>query len=199
MIDKTGNTLDVTEGLASDVNALALDSNNALYAGGYFTSTENGTYLNHIARLNGTTWQPLGAGLDNTVTSLAADGSSLYAGGNFTSPAAHLARWDGTNWSAVGGGLDDSAKTLMVKDNKLYVGGYFTHAGGNYANHLAIWDGSNWSTLGSGTDGGDSRPCDFSLQNLYGGEISLWLAERFRQRSHSTTLTTSANGAIYRW
>ena len=90
------------EGCAFDacVLALALGPDGSLYAGGYFT-TAGGVATNKIARWDGTTWHPLGSGMNEFVNSLAPgpDGS-LYAGGQFTYAgevvAQKIARWDGT-------------------------------------------------------------------------------------------------------
>ena len=64
------------------VYALAV-SGNDLYAGGDFT-TAGGSQANYIAKWDGTTWNPLGSGMNNLVSALAVSGSSLYAGGRFT-------------------------------------------------------------------------------------------------------------------
>src|SRR5262249_37673518 len=39
---------------------------------------------NYIAKWNGTNWEALGSGMNNWVYALAASGSDLYAGGQFT-------------------------------------------------------------------------------------------------------------------
>ena len=75
---------------------------------------------------------------------LAASGSDLYAGGDFTtageSPAYYIATWDGSSWSALGsglGGIYPGVSALAVTGNDVYVGGNFTTAGGRAANNIA--------------------------------------------------------------
>jgi hypothetical protein len=100
------------------------------------------------------------------VYALAVSGSTLYAGGYFTtaggSAANYIAQWNGSSWSALGSGMNrwngtNSApvNALAVSGSTLYAGGYFTTAGGSAANNIAQWNGSSWSALGSGMN----TPC----------------------------------------
>src|SRR5208282_3834267 len=95
------------------------------------------------------------------VYALAVSGSTLYAGGIFTTAgsdtnAANIAQWNGSTWSAFGLGMSGgdeygpSVFTLALLGTTLYAGGDFTNAGGNAANYIAQWNGSGWSALGSG-------------------------------------------------
>jgi len=72
-----------------------------LYAGGLFTSA-GGLAASRIAKWDGTSWSPLGSGMNDWVVALTTfdDGSgpALYAGGRFTvSPAgdSYIAKWQG--------------------------------------------------------------------------------------------------------
>lgn len=83
----------------------------ALYAGGFFT-TAGGVPAQGIARWNGTSWSPLGAGLDSGafVMKEFADGMgaspALFVGGAFFqaggSPAQCIAKWQGCLADACG-------------------------------------------------------------------------------------------------
>lgn len=143
----------------------------SLFAGGDFFFA-GGADANKIARLTGTKWTPLGAGLSNDVNALEVydnDGPgpnppALYVGGTFTEAggagANRIAMWDGESWSALGEGLNDGVFALKVFDDDaegpnppaLYVGGVFTTAGGISASRIARWDGSSWSDVSTGTD-----------------------------------------------
>jgi|GEM_PF-1152483 len=82
VISGTGPT-----GLSKYVNALAWDgTNHILYVGGGFTLAGGVANTTYIAKWNGSTWYPLGSGMDNEVNALAWDGvhNTLYAGGKFT-------------------------------------------------------------------------------------------------------------------
>ncbi|MFA7159060.1 MAG: hypothetical protein WC299_07115, partial [Kiritimatiellia bacterium] len=148
-----GSGLDVF--ISPGVNALAIDGNDILYAGGYITNA-GGVPVNYIARWDGTNWSGIGPGLDNRIDALAVDSSgNLYAGGWFTnaagSGARHIARWDGTSWSALGEGLNFAAFAIAPDTNgNLYVGGHFTTAGVVAAASVAKWDGAAWSAMGPG-------------------------------------------------
>jgi hypothetical protein len=135
----------------------------ALYAGGFFTSA-GGASANNIAKWDGTSWSPLGAGMNSVVLTLivfddgTGGGPALYAGGDFTNAggveANRIAKWDGTSWSPLGAGLNNLNNTLAVFDDgtgpALYVGGTFTTAGGVETNRIARWDGISWEPLGTG-------------------------------------------------
>ena len=93
------------------------------------------------------------------MTALAVSGSTLYAGGDFTtaggSAANNIAQWNGSSWSALGSGIQVAmirpcVYALAVSGSTLYAGGDFTTAGGSAANYIAQWNGSSWSALGSG-------------------------------------------------
>ncbi|HUD45259.1 MAG TPA: hypothetical protein VMR33_00435 [Candidatus Baltobacteraceae bacterium] len=135
-----------------EVLALAVSGSN-LYAGGQFT-TAGGNAATNIAQWNGTSWSPLGAGVNYDVYALAVSGSTLYAGGQFTiagsNAAIGIAQWSGSTWSALGSGINGSVNALAVSGSRLYAGGQFTIAGGNEATNIAQWAGNSWSALGSG-------------------------------------------------
>ena len=136
-------------------------SNGDLIVGGQFVVAD-ASVTNRIARWNGTTWSPLGAGIDDgTVSALAQlQNGDLIAGGQFTGaggqPAGGLARWNGSAWSQLGAlGASGGASALIVMPNgDLIVAGSFTAVSGVAANNIARWDGSSWSALGTGLPSG---------------------------------------------
>jgi hypothetical protein len=142
------------------VSAMVFDADYShnLYVGGDFT-TAGGVAANYIAAWNGTTWLPLGSGMNEPVDALAVDGyGDLYAGGIFSraggSTVNYIATWDGFEWYAMGLGMNQYVTTLTVDvDGNVYAGGPFTSAGGVTANHIAKWDGIEWLALGSGVNG----------------------------------------------
>jgi hypothetical protein len=145
----------------------------ALYAAGAF-ATAGGVAANSIAKWNGSSWSPLGSGMNYFVSVLTVfddgTGPALYAGGLFTTAggvaASHIAKWNGSTWSALGSGMSGGTPTyvgaLTVFDDgsgsALYAGGNFTSAGGVAANYIARWNGSSWSTLGSGMSAAPGYP-----------------------------------------
>jgi hypothetical protein len=137
----------------------------ALYVGGQFP-TIGGVIAANIAKWNGTTWVPLGAGLNGFVTCLGAfdDGSgpALYAGGSFTASGSttvnRVARWTGSEWVDVGGGVGSGyVEQFQVFDDGsgpgLFACGYFTSAGGQPGG-IARYRNGEWSNLGGGTPTG---------------------------------------------
>ena len=151
----------VTSGFSSpSIHALAVHddgSGEALYAAGSFQSVD-GVAAANVARWDGSTWTPVGGGLNSLVRALTVhdDGSgpALYAGGSFNlasgAPVNYVAKWDGQAWSALDGGLAVTVQTLHSHDDgsgaKLIAGGSFS----SDFPRIAAWDGTSWSALGGG-------------------------------------------------
>ena len=100
-------------GLFADVSTLIFyddGSGPALYAGGFFSSA-GGQAVNHVARWDGSTWSPLGSGMNGPVSVLRVLGNdggedlALYAAGNFSTAggnaSAYLAKWQGCPTGSV--------------------------------------------------------------------------------------------------
>ncbi len=167
-----------------------------LYAGGFFTAA-GGVAAANIARWNGSSWSPLGSGVDSTVLAFTVfdDGSgagpALYVGGAFTTAggvaAQRIARWDGSSWSALGSGASGLVSALTTFDDgsgpgpSLIVGGEFTTAGEVAANRIARWDGLAWHPLGGGVNGG-TYPYVYALATFddgSGGGAALFAGGEF--------------------
>jgi hypothetical protein len=142
-------------GPAGSAGGIAVLANGDIIAGGQFRWAD-ATPVDNIARFDGTTWHPLGAGLNGAVFGLVKlANDDVVVSGQFTQaggqPANHIARWDGATWSPLGTGLDNYAMAFAVMPNgDLIAGGSFLQAGGVPANRIARWDGTAWSPLGSG-------------------------------------------------
>ena len=133
-----------------------------LYAAGIFDRI-GGQSCSSIARWDGQTWTPVGAGFNGPVRALAVfdeDGAgpqlpALFAAGTMTmsgqTPIPGIGRWNGTTWSAVGGGLTGGGganfpvAALAVFDGGAgpprYAPGGLDFSGGNQLDNNAPWDG----------------------------------------------------------
>ena len=104
----------------------------ALIVGGDFESAD-GVPVSNIAAWDGSTWGPVGPGLDDIVLSLSVYRGELIASGWFHNAGAtsveHIARWNGIEWRPLDAGLDSYAQCYTVFAGDLIVGGGFTHAG----------------------------------------------------------------------
>lgn len=160
-------------GLNDTVNALALQNDGKLVAGGWFTSY-NGTSRPRVARLNidgslDTLFGPTGSGLNNLVYALSiqSDGKILV-GGDFATyngaPYPYIARLnsDGSidsTFAATGTGLDGSVRAIAVQpDGKIIVGGFFTFYNGTARRRVARLNANgsldtSFSLAGTGFDG----------------------------------------------
>jgi hypothetical protein len=166
------------------VTCLTMDSGGNLYAGGEFTNA-GGVAAKNVAKWNGTAWSAMGSGLSYTPTptdyhpvmALAADGTTIYAGGDFNRSGAtvvnYIAKWTGSAWVTVGtNGMNSIVFALLVDNShNLFAGGDFTTAGGIAANSIAKWNGSAWSPLGSGVEYYEilSLGFDATTGDLYAG------------------------------
>ncbi len=148
-----------------------------LIAAGVFT-TAGGTAAKAIARWDGATWQPMGAGLDSEVLALCnwdpdGDGPQipqLIAGGSFsgTGIPSKIARWTGTTWQPVGPSLGlGSVQTLTSWDPdgagpmlpRLVAGGLlYPSPWGPPFDLVLAWDGVAWSRVGDSLE----RPGDLA-------------------------------------
>jgi hypothetical protein len=115
-------------------------------------------------RMSNDNWSALGGGVNGAVRALAAIGTDLYVGGQFSlagdTSASRIAKFDTTQtgnggWSTLGDGVNGTVFALEVVGTDLYVGGSFTSAGGVSVGRIAKYDttqtdNSGWSALGNG-------------------------------------------------
>jgi hypothetical protein len=135
----------------------------ALYASGYFDHIGS-VEAHYIARWDGGSWHPLGAGTNAWTASLASADSELVVGGLFSeaggSPAQGLALWDGSSWHSIPSAYAGLARSIVVSRNQIFVSADIlleTTIPGGSAGHdlhgIARFDGSEWHALGSGVNG----------------------------------------------
>jgi hypothetical protein len=138
-----------------DGRVRAIASNgDEVWVGGEFTSVD-GLPTAGVALYDGTTWQPLGTGIDGAsrrVNAVELYGGELYVGGNFSTAGGvnspNLARYSAGLWSAVDAGLDAPVNDLALYKGELVVGGEFTDAGGLGLASAVSWDGALFAPLG---------------------------------------------------
>jgi hypothetical protein len=140
-----------------------------LIVAGFF-DTIGGVAAKGIARWDGTSWFPLGAGFINggEVTCMTSwddgTGPGLYVGGSFTSVGGvacnNIAKWNGSAWSPLGSGCAGTTSPAVRAifplpasfpgpTPRLLVGGTMLVAGGVSVAGIAAWDGSTWSAVGN--------------------------------------------------
>lgn len=153
-------------GIFGEIDELAVYDDGGgpeLYAAGDFTEIGDSspTPAAHIAKWDGTTWSPVGSGLDGRAVSMAVwndgSGDALCVAGGFTTaggvPAPGIAKWNGTAWSSVGGGANGISKIAVFDDgagSALYASGPFATIGGKPIANAARWDGTSWTPIGTG-------------------------------------------------
>ena len=111
---------------------------NSLIAGGTF-SRIGAVEAAGIASWDGTEWQPLGAGIGQSVWYLGAFESRLIAAG----ANGAIASWNGINWEGLGAGLGGDINSCLEFAGKLVVAGAFKSSGQVPASHIVVWDKSS--------------------------------------------------------
>jgi hypothetical protein len=117
------------DGFPGSVFAMTVYKNKLIVGGDFQNAANNTIQTNFIATWDGSKWDSLGSGLNNSIRSLTVDtvNDVLYAGGGFTMaggvPVHFVAKWDGTKWLDV----PDlptvcGPRALKVFNGKLYAG-----------------------------------------------------------------------------
>ena len=125
----------------------------SLVVGGSF-DTADGVVVDGIAAWSGTAWAPVGGGVGGGVNSIGqvlamtADGTTLFAGGDFVTaggiPANNVARWNGSAWDSLGAGLRDPRAYFPGTLDLTMLDGAPV-AGVDYGSSpVKRWDGSAW-------------------------------------------------------
>jgi hypothetical protein len=207
-------------GANQQVTAIAVDASNNVYIGGHFNTVGN-IAANGVAKWDGSSWSPLGSGLQNGVNNwvraLALNGADLYVGGDFTTAsdgaqlnisANHVARWStSTNsWSPLGSaaqnGVNGGVFALAVSGTDLFVGGdsFSLASDGAQANlavnHIAKWStaGDIWSPLGTAANNG----LNDGVSSLAVIGTDVFVGGFFTAAADSTQVSLSTN-RVARW
>lgn len=139
------NRMNMIEGknVSNSIYTFAFDNSGNLYIGGMFTRNKDAEEIMYVAKLVGTSYVPLGSGMNASVKILKFDSAgNLYAGGDFTTAggisANYLAKWNGTSWSPVDSGTSASVHGMNIRSNSdIYICGNFSVAGDVTANKIA--------------------------------------------------------------
>jgi hypothetical protein len=151
-------TITSITGVLPEVVGFAQMPNGDVVAAGWFASI-NGVATANIARWNGTSWSPLGAGTNSGIWPLALlPNGDLVVGGYFSQaggvPALRMARWDGGAWSPFGSGANDTVSSFaLLPSGEIFAGGLFSVIGGVPAARVGRWNGAGWSALNAGQAG----------------------------------------------
>ncbi len=159
-------------------------------AGGYFVIADDGVIVNRIARSDGTSWSPLGAGSASPVTAVTSlANGDVIASGSFTTPTGMhgVARWDGISWTGLGSVTGSVSKLATAGNGDVFAAGSPNLTINGVALHgLGKWDGSTWSGFGSGFNGSV-----YAVTTLPNGDVVVG--------GYFTSAGGTPTGAIARW
>jgi hypothetical protein len=199
-----------------EVNAIAVDSQGAVYASGRFTMAGE-VPVNYIARWDGAAWHALGGGLrsESTALALGPDGS-LYASRSFAIAdmndlsASFVARWDGAAWHDLGTGPGKPPfvyvhHLAVDQAGMLYAGGSFLNSATSTPQDIARWDGTSWQSLGSGLEYGVTAMAIGPGGTVYAatGDSRIarwdgaWTQLPGQLNGAASALATTADGTLY--
>jgi hypothetical protein len=140
------------------VHSMVAMANGDLVIGGYLQQID-GVSVSHIARYDGTSWHPLGAGSQGQVQAMTVlPNGTLVAHGSFDvggGTIAQLAQWNGSAWSAFGPITTNMGVSTLntLANGDVLAGGFFSNIGGAPASIVARYSGGSWTALGTGTAG----------------------------------------------
>lgn len=179
------NTADTPAGLSA-ATALAVTPTGDLYAANALANRRGAGPATYLARWDGTTWQPVGEGLNGPVASLAvAPNGDLLASGGFGSAnaprnACSVARWNGREWQYLGPPLPQAAGLVTVlASGTVVLAGHFALPGSPRLVNLARWNGTAWEPLAGGLN-------DYAAQLVAVPGGGLAVAGRFTATADST-------------
>ena len=138
-------------GVESDGSAQAFVSDMTimdgdLYVGGTFVRAGGGEARN-VALWDGSSWSPLGSGVEGNINALEAHDGKIFAGGTFGTAGglttSNLAFWEEDSWNVMGSGVDGVVNDLEVFRGTLIIGGTFNIDGSPV--NLAGWNGTTVS------------------------------------------------------
>lgn len=148
--------------------------NNELYTTFYNTGNFNGTFINFIAKYNGSTWSSIANDTtwNGVITSIIFYNGELYVAGQFYNLSTNMwniAKWNGSYWEKPGNmgiyGSVTNVNCMAIYNNELYVGGLFTTQDGNVGNFIQKWNGTSWSDVGGGMGGINGQVMDLKVHN----------------------------------
>jgi len=143
------------QSVAGTINAFAVYDNKLIAAGDFVEI--GGVAANRIAAWDGSSWAPLGTGLNGPVKALTVCNGLLIAGGEFTSagdvPVSNVAAWDGSIWIPLGsvniGPPTGGPVTALATYNGSPIKAsyyYDAYADANWS-FVYRWTGSAWTCI----------------------------------------------------
>jgi len=113
-----------------------------MYVGGSFTTPGN-----NIAQWNGSNWDTLSSGTNNSVYAIGMYKDTVYIGGYFSKAGGHsagcLAKWEGKNFASTDLNFEEGPVLAIHQyDSLLYISGNFDSTNHQHYGGFISWDGN---------------------------------------------------------
>jgi len=194
--------MQTTPGAGGDGRSLLVQGTE-LWVGGEFAFAGTVPAAN-IARWNGSTFGPVGSGLNGLVMSLAEYAGQVCAGGIFdysgTTLTGPRALWNGTSWQSIGPVISgQNPIALCAHGGSLYAAGGWLSSSGGFFVPLIRWDGLQWTEVG-GVAGELVGQITAYVQALVTVGTDLWVGGNFTRVGNPPldgTVVTSTGVAVF--
>ena len=163
------------EGVNGRVNALAVYDNELIVGGDFLSVESNYKITKHIARWNGSEWNPIIVGevnglggYDYPVHSLEVYNNTLIAGGGFSG---RVKSWNGSSWETyyAGPSFYSSVTVALTIFRGDLIASSVTGLGDGT---IAKWNGSDWISLSSGDSYGINELKVYNDQLIAAGSFN---------------------------
>jgi trimeric autotransporter adhesin len=162
-------------GTDAPVTTLLKLSNGDLLVAGEFTQAGGANHM-HVARWDGSTYQPLGAGVDGTIECAIEQAGVIMVGGTFQSGSTDAAIWNGTTWTyiSVFPGMDPAVHAFHIHNNELYAAGTASGFAGT-DNRVSKLVGLAWESIDGNMNNTIHTMASFNGELVIGGAFTgLW-------------------------
>ena len=159
-------------GTNAPVTTLLKLSNGDLLVAGEFTQAGGSNHM-HVARWDGSAYQPLGNGVEGTIECAIEQAGVIMVGGTFQNGNADAAIWNGATWTytSVFPGMSPAVHAFHIHNNELYAAG--TESGFAGTDHrVSKLVGMAWQYVGGNMNNTIHALASYNNELVMGGAFT---------------------------